>query len=56
MAGDKDGRIQRITIYSPDFSKTYECFWLRNHELIPWTAEELAGWRKMRDPGARDKE
>ena len=51
MAGDKEGRIQRITLYSPDFSKTYEGYRLRNNELIPWTAEELAGWRKMRDPG-----
>jgi hypothetical protein len=53
MAGDKEGRIQRITLYSPDFSKTYEGYRLRNNELIPWTAEELAGWRKMRDPGDR---
>ncbi len=50
MAGDKEGRIQRITLYSPDFSKTFDGFWLRNNELIPWTTEELEGWRKMRDP------
>ncbi len=49
MAGDKEGRIQRITIYSPDFKKTYDGFWLKNKELIPWTAKELANWRKMRD-------
>jgi hypothetical protein len=55
MAGDKEGRIQRIMLYSPDFTKTYEGYWLKNHELIPWTAGELAGWRKMRDPEARDK-
>ncbi len=48
MAGDKEGRIQRITIYSPDFKKTYDGFWLKNKELIPWTAKELANWRKMR--------
>ena len=50
MAGDKEGRIQRITIYSPDFKTAYDGFWLRNNELIPWSAEELANWRKMRDP------
>jgi hypothetical protein len=55
MTGDKEGRIQRITLYSPDFKTTYDGFWLRNNELIPWSAEELEGWRKTRDPGARDK-
>ena len=49
MAGDEDGRIQRITIYSPDFTSTHDGFWLKNKELIPWSAEELADWRKMRD-------
>lgn len=49
MAGDKKGRIQRITLYSPDFSKTYDGFWLRDKQLVPWSAEELAGWREMRD-------
>ena len=48
MAGDKEGRIQRITLYSPDFKRTYDGFWLKNKELIPWTAKELANWRKMR--------
>ena len=55
MAGDKEGRIQRIVIYSPDFAKTYDAFWLKNQELIPCAAGELEGWRKMRDPEARDK-
>ena len=49
MAGDREGSIQRITIYSPDFKKTYDGFWLKNGELIPWSDEELAKWRKMRD-------
>lgn len=48
MAGDKEGRIQRITIYSPDFKETYEGFWLKDEELIPWSSDELANWRKMR--------
>jgi len=55
MVGDEDGRIQRIMLYSPDFTKTYDGFWLNNHELIPWSAEELEGWRRMRDPEARAK-
>jgi len=49
MAGDKEGRIQRITIYSPDFKKTYDGFWLKDGELIPWSSDELANWRKMRN-------
>ena len=49
MAGDREGRIQRITIYSPDFTKTFDGFWLKDGELIPWSDEELANWRKMRD-------
>jgi hypothetical protein len=53
MAGDKDGRIQRITLYSPDFTRTYDGFWLRNNELIPWSARELEGRRKLRDAGNR---
>jgi hypothetical protein len=55
MTGDKEGRIQRITLYSPDFKTTYDGFWLRNNELIPSSAGELEGWRKTRDPGARDR-
>lgn len=55
MVGDKGGKIHRITIYSPDFSKTYESFSIKDNELIPWSAEQLQGWRKMRDPGARDE-
>ena len=55
MAGDKEGRIQRITLYSPDFKTTFDGFWLRNKELIPWSAEELKNWRKMRDEKAPDK-
>lgn len=49
MAGDPEGRIQRITIYSPDFRTTYDGFSLKNQELIPWSDKELANWRKMRD-------
>lgn len=49
MAGDQEGRVERITIYSPDFQKTYEGFRLKNGELVPWSSEELANWRKMRD-------
>lgn len=56
MAGDKQGRIRRITLYSPDFSKTYDGFWIRDNALIPWSAEELAGWRERRDPERRQAE
>ena len=49
MAGDKEGRIRRITIYSPDFKTTHDGFWIKNRNLIPWSGEELANWRKLRD-------
>jgi len=55
MAGDREGRIQRIVIYSPDFRTTYDGFRLKNHELIPWSAEELENWRKLRDSGDAGK-
>lgn len=48
MDGDKEGRIRRITIYSPDYKTTYNGFQLKDGELIPWSAEDFAKWRKMR--------
>jgi len=50
MAGDKESRVRRITIYSPDFKETMESFWLRDNQIIPWSSERLEGWRGMRDP------
>ena len=48
MAGDKEGRIEWITLYSADFTKTYDRFSLKDGELIPWSSDKLANWRKMR--------
>ena len=48
MAGDKKSEIQRITIYSVAFKTTFDGFWLKDNELIPWSAEELENWRKLR--------
>lgn len=36
-------------VYSPDYTTTYDGFWLKNNELVPWSAEELEGRRKIRD-------
>ena len=55
MAGDKESRITRITIYSSDYRKTLDGFWLKNNELIPWSSDELENWRKMRDRSPKNK-
>lgn len=56
MAGDDEGRIRRITIYSPDFATTHDGFWLKAQELIPWSDAQLASWRKMRDETPKKSE
>lgn len=48
MDGDKEGRIQRIAIFSSNYRTTYNGFQLKDGELIPWSGAELAKWRKMR--------
>ena len=50
MVGDKEDRIQRIMVYSIDFTKIYDAFWIKNQELIPVAADELEGWRKIQPP------
>ena len=58
-AGDKTARIRRITLYSPDDKRAFDGFWLKDNELVPWSAEELAGWRKLRDakpPGQKENQ
>jgi hypothetical protein len=53
MAGDKESRINRITLYTDDFAETLDGYWLKNNAVIPWSAEELAKWRAFRDPTPR---
>jgi len=49
-AGKTNNRGKYETITDHTFSRCGHGFWLKNHQLIPWTAEELENWRKMRDP------
>ncbi len=48
VGGDKEGRIEWITLYSSDFTKAFDRFGLKNGELIPWSGDKLAKYRKMR--------
>ena len=59
MVGDEEAGIKRITLYSPDFKRTINGFWLKDRALVPWSAEELAGWRQLRDakaPGLKENQ
>lgn len=53
VAGDERGRIERITISIPGFEKTCDGFWLRDRELVPWSRDDLANWRNMRNEPPR---
>lgn len=49
LAGDNESRVNRITLYTNDFAKTLDGYWLKNNAIIPWSSAELANHRKQRD-------
>ena len=49
LAGDNESRVNRITLYTNDFAKTLDSYWLKNNAVIPWSSKELADYRKQRD-------
>ena len=48
MAGDKEGKIRRMTIYTDDFTRTLDGFWFRDSQVIPWSDKGLINWKIRR--------
>lgn len=53
LAGDKNARVERITIYTHYFKTTLEGYWLKKNTIVPWSTAELAQWRKERGEAVR---
>lgn len=53
LGGDKESRIERITVYTHDFRRTIDGYWLKKNAIVPWSTQELGQWRKQRGEASR---
>ncbi len=49
LAGDSQTRINWITLYTSDFGKTLDGYWLKNNAIIRWSSKKFANYRKQRN-------